>query len=137
MAETARPLSRKLLIKPGHRVLFLNAPPGVEQALGPLPAGVDVLHTPGGRFDVVHLFVRTRADVERDAMTALKSVRPGGVLWISYPKRSSATETDLSRDTGWESLKSAGWEAVSQVAVDDVWSALRFRPVTEIGTRRG
>jgi hypothetical protein len=125
-----------LLIRAGSRVLFLNAPEGFETSLGPVPEGVDVLHTLGGRFDVVHLFVRSRADLERDAATALKSVRPGGVLWISYPKRSSNVETDLTRDIGWELITAAGWEAVTQVAVDDVWSALRFRPASEVGSRR-
>jgi hypothetical protein len=124
-------VAKKLQIKPGSRVLALHAPPGYREALGPLPEGAELAESPGGSFDVVHLFVGGQADLRRDAAAAIGAVRPGGVLWISYPKRSSKVDTDLTRDAGWEPVGQAGWQAVSQISVDPVWSALRFRPIPE------
>jgi hypothetical protein len=121
-------LAKKLVIKPGDRVLALDAPEGYLAWLEPLPPGAEVASEPDGPFDVVHLFVRDGAALERAAPVALAAARPGGVLWVSYPKRSSGVSTDLSRDSGWGPLERAGLVPVSQVAVDEVWSALRFRP---------
>lgn len=129
---TTSALSRKLQIKPGNRVLLLNAPEGYAASLDPLPEGATVATAARGRFDVVHLFARDSRDLARDAPKALKAVADGGVLWISYPKRSSGVETDLTRDIGWKVVEEAGWGGVAQVAIDEVWSALRFRPGAEI-----
>lgn len=55
------------------------------------------------------------------------------VLWFAYPKKSSKRyKTELSRDHGWEPMGAIGLEPVRQVALDDDWSALRFRPVKNI-----
>ncbi len=50
-------------------------------------------------------------------------------------KKSAKMKTDLTRDVGWETVAKAGWQAVSQISVDDTWSALRFRPAAEVGRR--
>jgi hypothetical protein len=126
-------LLRKLGVKPGHRVCVLGAPEGYPERLGP-PDGVALDADAGGAFDVVHLFVRDRAGLQRTSEGAIAAVRPGGRLWVSYPKRSSKVPTDLTRDVGWEPLVQAGWVAVTQISVDEVWSALRFRPAAEVGT---
>jgi hypothetical protein len=128
------PLARKLLIKPGNRLLVLSGPPDWLERLGPLPDGVQVADGPGGPADVVHLCVSRKAEVDAHAPAAMAAARPGGVLWASYPKRSAKVATDLTRDHGWEAFAQAGWRPVTQVSVDDVWSALRFRPLAEVGS---
>ena len=130
---TSNPFAKKLLIKPGSRLLVLNAPDGYLERLAPLPDGVELAAAGDDGCDVVHLFARNRAEVERFAGAAVAAVRPGGVLWISYPKRGRNVTTDLNRDTGWSALSSLGWRVVSQVAIDERWSALRFRPLSEVG----
>ena len=120
MAET--PLAAKLRIGPGSRVLALNAPPGYRERLEPLPEGAKLIEAAEGACDVVHLFVRDSEQLER------------GVLWISYPKRGAGVDTDLTRDVGWETVKGAGLRPVSQVSVDDRWSALRFRPADQVSS---
>ncbi len=131
MAKT--PLINKLRMQPGQRVLILNAPPGYVDVLGDLPEGVRLAEEPSGIFDVVHLFVKNVAELERLGPQAVGAVKHDGLLWISYPKRSSKVETDISRDVGWEAIAAAGLRPVTQVSVDDVWSALRFRPVERVG----
>jgi hypothetical protein len=49
------------------------------------------------------------------------------VIWISYPKQAAKVPTDITRDRGWDAITSEGWRPVTQVSVDDVWSALRWR----------
>jgi len=134
MATT--PLSKKLRIQPGQRVLILNAPEGYRQELGPLPESVEIAEAAEGTFDFVHLFVKNVADLERLGPVALDVLKHDGLLWISYPKKSSKVRTDLSRDAGWDLVTEAGLRPVTQVSVDEVWSALRFRPVERVGKGR-
>jgi hypothetical protein len=135
-------LIKKLRIKPGQRITVINPPPGYLDQLGDLPEGVELAgepegaglaNQPGGTFDFVHLFVKNVAELERLGPTALHSVKHDGLLWISYPKRSSKVETDISRDVGWDVIKEAGLKPVTQVSIDAVWSALRFRPAERVG----
>jgi hypothetical protein len=132
MVARVSPLARKLLIKPGHRVLALNAPEHYGGLLSPLPEGVQISEEPDeGAFDVVHAFASNQAELERLAPAALQSVKPGGIVWLSYPKRASKVQTDITRDIGWDVVEEAGWQPVTQISVDDVWSALRYRPASE------
>jgi hypothetical protein len=130
MADT--PLVKRLGIKPDDRVLLLNAPEGYEQILGELPEGAVTETNSEGLFDFVQLFVKSIADVENQAKSAIEALKPGGVIWFSYPKKSSKIKTDISRDVGWDAAREAGFEVVSAVSIDDTWSALRFRPLHEI-----
>jgi hypothetical protein len=128
------PLLKKLGVKPGYRLLVLNAPDGYLDQLAPLPEKAELATKGKGPFDVVQLFVKNKAQVDRDAAKAIGAVKPRGLLWIAYPKKSSKIETDISRDVGWETMKKADWEGVAIFAIDDTWSALRFRPAADVGT---
>lgn len=125
MAEST--LAKKLLIKPGQRIVILNPPPGYLDGLT-LPEGVDLANKAEGAFDLVHLFVSNTEELRSLAPSAIQAVKRDGVFWISYPKQTSRVKTDITRDRGWEPVKEAGFEPVSMVSIDDVWSALRFRP---------
>jgi hypothetical protein len=119
---STKTVAQKLLIKPGHRILPLNAPAGYPDLLGQLPQGAAIVATPPA--DVVHLFVRGQAEVGAHAPAAFDAVGPGGLVWISYPKGKS----ELHRDTLWTAVQPLGWVGVTLVAVDATWSAMRFRP---------
>ena len=131
------PLSKKLGIKPGYALLILDAPDGYRTRLDPLPDGVRIgtVALPDGPFDLVQVFVRSRADVTRHAGAALAALKPGGLLWFAFPKKSAKVQTDVSRDTGWDALHAAGWEIVSVIAIDNTWSAGRFRPASAVNAR--
>lgn len=131
MADTA--LAKKLLIRPGNRVLVLNTPEGYRDALEPLPDGVEVRTEPTGTFDVVQLFAREMAELDRDWPAASVATKPGGVLWVAWLKQSAKLPTDLNRDILWARLRTAGWTGVASVSVNEMWSALRFRPEGEVG----
>jgi hypothetical protein len=124
------PLMKKLHIKPGHRILLINAPDGYLELLGPLPEGAEFVDKPGKDLDFVQLFVRSIADLNKLAPRAIKAVKYDGLLWIAYPKKSSKKiKSDISRDVGWDTVTKAGLDGVASIAIDDDWTAIRLRPV--------
>jgi ribosomal protein L25 (general stress protein Ctc) len=123
-------LIKKLLIKPGMSLSVFNAPTGYLEDLGPLPDGARFVDGPEGTLDFVQLFVRNRDEYALLGTAALRAVKSGGILWICYPKKSSGVESDLDREVVWKLLEPAGLRPVAQVAIDEVWSALRFRPAS-------
>jgi len=132
---TDRPLTERLGLKGQLRALILNAPKGYRTLLGPLPPDITVNTKPSGRYDFVHLFVANKTELATLGPSALAAVKPMAIFWISYPKQGGGLETDITRDHGWDLVSDAGFETVAQVAVNDIWSALRFRPTGEVGKR--
>jgi hypothetical protein len=129
MAENA--LAKKLQLKPGRSVLVLDAPPGFVDELKPLPDGVKLAHRASGTYDVVHLFVKTKADFEARAKAALKASARGGMVWVAWPKGSAKMATDLNRDTLAAAAEAHGLRPVANVSIDETWSALRFKRVAD------
>lgn len=127
------PLVKKLRIQTGQRILILNAPSGYTESLGELPEGVEMSEVPEGEFDFVHLFVKDSNEFASLGPAAIEAIKYDGLLWLSYPKRSSKVESDLTRDVMWELMADTGLRPVTQVSIDPVWSALRFRPWDEVG----
>lgn len=120
-------LSKKLGIKAGHAVLVLNAP---EDFALSLPDDATLATRPSGAFDVVVLFARDRAALEKSAKRALAATHAKTLFWGAYPKGTSGVATDLTRDSGWDAIHDAGWMGIAAVSIDDTWSAARFRPGT-------
>jgi len=117
----AKTIADKLLIKPGGTVWISTAE---HRALvGPLPDGATHAGTPG-EAAVAVLFAADAAQVRR----LLDEHRDGlpTTIWIAYPKGNKA---DINRDTLWPIVAGYGLRPNGQVAMDEVWSALRFRPL--------
>jgi hypothetical protein len=75
-------------------------------------------------------FVTRQAELNRIALKITAKAKGDALLWFAYPKGSSKKyKCDFNRDSGWAVLGEAGFEAVRQVAIDEDWSALRFRRV--------
>src|SRR5688572_7633084 len=119
MADT--PLTKRLGMKPGFRTLVLNAPDGFVASLDPLPENA-VIHTSrdaNTTYDLVNVFVSSKAEVDQHAALSLDALKKGGWLWFTYPKKSSKIRTDVSRDVGWDAVTGAGWEGIAVISVDD------------------
>ena len=119
----------KLGFRPGMTGWTFGRPDALADLL-PLPAG----DAPGGAPDVLLAFVHSAADVAPALARALPHYADGRALWFAYPKKTGAIRTDITRDRGWEPMAAHDLLAVTQVAVDDTWSALRFRRRAEIRT---
>jgi hypothetical protein len=117
---------RKLGLKPGWRVALIDGPPGVEELLGELPAGVRLARRLGGSLDAVWLFAVERRALERRLPAVLAALPADGTLWISWPKRASGVATDIAEQTLRDVVLPTGWVDVKVAAVDATWSGLRF-----------
>lgn len=125
--------SKKLRLQTGQSALFLNAPEGYLQALGELPSGVQISTQPDGVYDFVQLFIKDRAELERLGPAAFQAVKYDGLLWVCYPKQTGKIKSDLNRDSLWKLMEPTGLSPVMQIAIDETWSALRFRPSEKVG----
>ncbi|HUJ63042.1 MAG TPA: YdeI/OmpD-associated family protein [Kofleriaceae bacterium] len=118
-------LAQKLHVKPGMTMCVLDAPSGCQLELGTL-AGVKQVKAPKGAIDVLLVFVTRKAPLDKRLPALRAAMDARSALWVCYPK-ANGLGTDLSRDTLRLALGEKGLTAVSQIAIDDVWSALRFR----------
>lgn len=121
------PLPKKLGIKPGAKVLLVEAPEGFEGELGPLEEGATLRRkATGGPFDVILLFVERYADLKRRLPGLARNLVPNGGLWVGYPKKSSGVATDLVFDTVQREGLDLGLVDNKICAIDEVWTGLRF-----------
>jgi hypothetical protein len=121
-------LAQKLQIKSG-KLIVINAPKGYAEQLAKELKDLTISTRAAGQAEAVLLFVNSLAETEKLTPKAGKLVKPGGMLWIAYAKGTSKVKTDVNRDKLWPVVESLGWRPVRQIALDEVWSALRFKPV--------
>ncbi|MFZ6009651.1 MAG: YdeI/OmpD-associated family protein [Bacteroidota bacterium] len=117
-------LISKLKLKPGYTRLVMNSPDGYLKKSD----NADTTPAAKSRYDFVQVFIAGKAELNKFAPKAIKALKEDGLLWISYPKKTSTVKTDLSRDYGWDILEQAGFEGVALISIDATWSAMRFRP---------
>ena len=124
----------KLNLKDHQEIVIVNAPASFEPEVKALD-GVTVKRKPA---DVKAIgfflaFVTTQREVDDLTTIVAKKSVPDAVVWFAYPKGTSKKYTsEISRDTGNEALGEAGFEPVRMVAIDEDWTAKRFRRVAFI-----
>lgn len=126
----------KLNLKNQREIVVLDAPQSFESEIKSL-SGVAVRRKLGEvkSADFVLAFGTRQSQVDTFAKAVAKKTSGDAVVWFAYPKGSSKRYTcEFNRDSGWASLGAAGFEPVRQVAIDEDWSALRFRRVEHIKT---
>jgi len=126
-------LLKKLLIKAGQTMAVINAPPGYMARLIPLPEGVQMVNKSEAPLDFIQIFVKNIKDVDGLMPGIVKVLKPDGLLWVCYPKGGAKARTDLNRDILWKAMEKFGEAGVSLISIDDVWSAMRFRPAAKVG----
>ena len=112
-------LAKKLNVKAGMKLRIVGKPAGVSLT--------GIATTASSKADGVMVFVKTLAEVDAKCKPALDAAREDGLSWIVYPK-AGQLGTDLNRDVLWKHLLDQDIQGVRQIALDDVWSAMRFRP---------
>jgi hypothetical protein len=117
------PLPKKLGIKPGFRVRLANAPPDVRAQLR--DALVDCIDEETA-LDFAMLFTKSRLELTKEFPRLAKRLTPAGMLWVSWPKKSSGMATDLDGNVVREIGLAAGLVDVKVCAVTEVWSGLKF-----------
>ena len=87
------------------------------------------------KYPLVICFVKTEAEVKKFGPAIIRQLEDDAIFWMAYPKKSSKKYTaSITRDNGWTHLGKLGFEGVSLIAIDDDWSALRFRNAEYIGS---
>jgi predicted CoA-binding protein len=120
-------IAQKLMVKPGHSVLFVNAPQDYSAAIGALPPQTTVLETPSEPVDVIQVFIKNRRELEEQLPRLKPLLKPKGILWVTYYKGTSKTKTDINRDRINEYAGTLGMEGVAIFSVDSDWAALRLK----------
>ena len=124
-------LFQKLNLKDQTEIIVLNAPPSFERELAGL-TGVGVVRelkkTKSVGFALA--FATKQAEVDTMAKALAAKATGDALLWFAYPKGTSKRyRCEFNRDTGWNVLRTLGFDSVRVVAIDEDWSALRFRRV--------
>jgi hypothetical protein len=120
------PLAKKLGIKADFRAALLHLPEEVKAELGDALAQCSQPRLTGGNLDFIFLFVKSIASLQRALFPSAKALAPAGMLWISWPKKSSGIATDLSEDVIRGMGLDAGLVDIKVCAVTEVWSGLKF-----------
>jgi hypothetical protein len=149
MLETHHVIKKLNFKEHGQTVLIVNAPKAYDEIIAAFQGDV---HTEVAKesYDFIQVFGATNEELQTLASKASHQVSEDGLFWLCYPKKSSKVYkgSDCSRESVAGMLAAEGYEPVRQVAIDDDWSALRFRKpekiksmtrsfaVTELGKQR-
>jgi hypothetical protein len=130
MSGTGRmPIFGKLNLGSVTSIVVFNPPDSFESELASLD-GVIISRDPKklAAFKFSLAFVNTRKELDRISKLLAASAEGDALLWFAYPKGTSKRYTcEFNRDTGWDVIRNAGFDTVRAVAIDEDWSALRFR----------
>lgn len=131
-------LFEKLNIKDHPHILVLNAPVSFEPELAAMPVITINRHlesVPETNFALA--FVTRQSEVDALSPKLAERARGDAIVWFAYPKGTSKKlKCDFNRDTGWKALNAAGFETVRAIAIDEDWTALRFRRREYIKARK-
>lgn len=126
------PLFAKLNLKSQQTIVVMNAPESFESELaalsksGAVRVARDIAKSDRVEFAIA--FAVTQKELDTVSELLARKTEGDAVVWIAYPKISSRRyKCEFNRDSGWRVLTAAGFETVRQVAIDEDWSALRFR----------
>jgi hypothetical protein len=120
------PLPGKLGIKPGARVLIVDAPKTYASLISPLPLKAALVSKLDDTVDLIHIFVTRKTDLSRFLKTALGKMRPDAAIWVSWPKKAAAVPTDITENTIREVALPLGLVDIKVCAVDETWSGLKL-----------
>ncbi len=129
-------LFQKLNWKAQPEIVVFNAPESFEPELAGLK-GIKILRDPKQPKAVKFALAFATRQAELDQLSNILAGASQGdvVLWFAYPKGTSKRHTcEFNRDSGWQVIRAAGFDSVRQVAIDEDWSALRFRRVEYVNT---
>jgi hypothetical protein len=122
------PLPKKLGMKPGFQVLLWNAPDSFPEWLGQAASELTLVRQieNAGEFDIIMLFVDSRAGLKKSFAKLARRLSPAGGLWVAWPKKACGVATDLTEGVVREIGLNAGLVDNKVCAIDEIWSGLRF-----------
>ncbi|MCO6457572.1 MAG: DUF3052 family protein [Pirellulaceae bacterium] len=123
---SGKPLAAKLGLKPGYRLKTCNAPPHYLDLLGPLPEGIIISRSVRSKIHLWHLFTASFVELSRQLPIAMRQIESDGMIWVSWPKKSSGVPSEITEDTVRAVALPLGLVDVKVCAIDDTWSGLKL-----------
>lgn len=123
---SSSPLQKKLGIKPGFKILISGEPEAYWDWISPLPNDVVVGKSATSELDFVHIFASVNKAFEKEFLRVKPYLKKTGMIWISWPKKSSKVPTDLNENGIREFGLALGMVDVKVCAVNEIWSGLKF-----------
>jgi hypothetical protein len=120
------PLPKKLGIKPRFKVAFFELPGDVKTVLKKALADCQSVNDGQEQLDFAMIFIKSQAEMKQQFPRFARRLAPAGVLWVSWPKKTSGLATDLNENDVRRIGLLAGLVDVKVCAVSDVWSGLKF-----------
>lgn len=120
------PLAKKLGIKEGFKILVLHEPKGYLDLFSDLPENLEWVKDSKIKKDLVHYFTDSTAKLRKDISQLRNEIEQNGIIWISWPKKSSKMSTDLNGNIVREIGLQNGLVDIKVCAVDETWSGLKF-----------
>jgi hypothetical protein len=119
------PLAKKLGIKKGMTIRVVHAPGNYFQLFSDFPMEVKMVRTKISK-DLVHYFTEKSSELEKDISGLRKEIFPDGIIWVSWPKKSSGVKTDVTEDIIRSIALSHGLVDIKVCAIDETWSGLKL-----------
>lgn len=120
------PLAKKLNLKDGMRVWFADMPESVRAEIDEAGFNLSVEDVPGNGLNAAHIFVTECARMEEHLDNLRRLIDPAGFVWVSWPKKASRVETDITEDTIRKIALPRDWVDIKVCAIDEIWSGLKL-----------
>ncbi|TKW78331.1 MAG: DUF3052 family protein [Bradyrhizobium icense] len=123
---SGRSVVQKLGIKPGFRIFVDGAPASYDEIVGELPANTTIASRLKASLDMVHLFAMQAAALRKKLPACREAIAPDGMVWVSWPKKTSGVVTDVTENVVRDTALSLGLVDIKVCAIDDTWSGLKL-----------
>jgi hypothetical protein len=123
---SSTPLAKKLGIKEHDRIAVINQPEYYFSLFPDLPSNIEIVTDQKVKKNLIHYFTTDSASYTKDLLRLKKQIEPNGMIWISWPKKSSNIESDLNENIIRDFALKNGLVDIKVCAVDDIWSGLKL-----------
>jgi hypothetical protein len=128
-------VQKKVRLSPGASALIINAPKEYLELVSKIRFDTQPGKTKQCQYDFVQVFGSKRSELEQLVDKYSGSGKYDCLFWICYPKGGGMIKSDINRNVVWAIAEHAGMRCVTQVAIDETWSALRCRPIKMVGNQ--
>jgi hypothetical protein len=134
---SGKSITQKLGIKPGFCIFVSGAPKAYSDIVGDLPDGAKLVSRLKAPLDMAHVFATKAAGLADKLSTCREAIAPDGMIWVSWPKKSSGVASDLSDVVVRETALPLGLVDIKVCAVDETWSGLKFVIPRDLRANKG
>jgi hypothetical protein len=123
---------KKLQVKSGDVIKVIDAPEQAAAIFGNIPSDIVLKYDEEAHFNVLIAFTISKDQLDKQIQNILKHIDAKTIIWIFYPKKSSKIKSDLDLMKSWEELDTFGLTPCASAAVNETWTALRLKLITEV-----